>query len=378
MLAACRLASHSLPLGARRSHTEFSCPFVVYDELGQAPHRELFDAMDSALGARKEPLLLVISTQAADDHAPMSQLIDYGLRVQAKEISDPAFHLSLHAAPLDADPWSIDTWKAANPALDDFRSLDDVKRLAAQAMRMPSKENAFRNLILNQRVAAEVRFFDRSSWMACADEPDIPRGAKVYAALDLGATRDLSALTIVWQDSQNVFHVQPHFWLPGDVEERGNQDRVPYAAWARQGFISPIGDSTDPAVIARKIAETNGINPIQTLAFDRWRIGDLQRELNAIGCHVQLVPHGQGFKDMSPAVDCLERLVVQRRIKHGAHPVLTWCAINAVVTRDAAGGRKLNKAKSSGRIDGIVALAMAFSLALIRAEPQVDINAMIG
>ena len=183
---------------------------------------------------------------------------------------------------------------------------------------------------------------------------------------------------MIHQDIGGVFHVRPYFWLPGNIEERGNQDHVPYSTWARQGFIIPIGESTDPKVIAHKIAEINGQNRIMTLAFDRWRINDLKRELNAIGCHLQLVPHGQGYKDMSPAVDVLERLVIQKRIRHGAHPVLTWCATNAVVTRDPAGGRKLDKAKSSGRIDGLVALAMALSLALIRHEAPVDIEALIA
>ena len=134
--------------------------FVVYDELGQASSRALYDAMDSAMGARKEPLLLVISTQAANDFAPMSQLIDYGERINRKEIEDPAFHLTLYAAPADADPWKTAAWRAANPALNDFRSLEDVKRLAKQAQRMPAQENSFRNLILNQRVAAGARFLE--------------------------------------------------------------------------------------------------------------------------------------------------------------------------------------------------------------------------
>ena len=138
--------------------------------------RALFDAMDSALGARENPLMLVISTQAADDFAPMSQLIDHGLKLKGGDIRDPAFHLTLYSAPEDSDPWSRKAWRAANPALGDFRSLADVERLAKQAQRMPARENAFRNLILNQRVAAEARFMDQAAWRACAGESEIPTG----------------------------------------------------------------------------------------------------------------------------------------------------------------------------------------------------------
>jgi phage terminase large subunit-like protein len=99
----------------------------------------------------------------------------------------------------------------------------------------------------------------------------------------------------------------------------------------------------------------------------------LKRDLDAIGYNVPLEPHGQGFKDMSPAVDILKRLVIQRKLRHRAHPVLQWCAANAVVTRDPAGGRKFDKAKSTGRTDALVALAMAVSLALIKATKPIDI-----
>src|SRR5262245_56216549 len=131
--------------------------FVVYDELGQAGDRELYDAMDSAMGARKEPLLLVISTQAADDFAPMSQLIDYGIKINSGDVQDPAFHLTLYRAPEDADPWSREAWDAANPALGDFRSLAGLQRQEQHAQRMPAQESAFRNLILNQRVSSHAK-----------------------------------------------------------------------------------------------------------------------------------------------------------------------------------------------------------------------------
>jgi phage terminase large subunit-like protein len=362
-----------------RTKLGLSPSFVIYDELGSAPDRALYDAMDSAMGARENPLMLVISTQAADDFAPMSQLVDYGLKVRAREIKDSTFHLSLHCAQPDDDPWALATWRKANPALNDFRSLEDVKRLAARAQRMPGQENAFRNMILNMRVSAHTPFIERAVWKACGGAADVQPGSRIYAALDLGSTRDMSALVLIAEDLEGAFHVEPFYWLPGNVEQRESEDRAPYGEWVREGYLESIGEATDPKVIALKIAELNGQYGIRALAYDRWRIGDLRRELDAIGCTVQLVPHGQGFRDMSPAVDILERLIIQRRIRHGNHPVLTMNAAAAIVTRDAAGGRKLDKAKSNGRIDGLVALAMAFNIALAKqVAPVIDVNALIG
>jgi phage terminase large subunit-like protein len=215
-------------------------------------------------------------------------------------------------------------------------------------------------------------------WKEGSGPAEIPLGARVFAGLDLGATRDLSALVIVYQEDEGVFHVRPYCWIPGNLRERSDQERVPYEAWAREGLIAPVGVTTDPRLIANKIAEINGRNPIIGLAFDRWRIADLKRELDAIGCHVPLVEHGQGYKDMSPAVEVVDRLVAQGNIRHGGHPVLQMCALSAVVTRDPAGGRKFDKTKSAGRIDALVAMAMALSLALIKQPKPIDIEALIA
>jgi phage terminase large subunit-like protein len=347
--------------------------FVVYDELGSAPNRALYDAMDTATGAREDPLMMVISTQAAADHAVMSELVDYGLKVQAGEIEDPSFHLTLYAAPKDADPWTREAWEAANPALGDFRSLPDVERQAAQARLVPSKESAFRNLILNQRVSAVARFIHRAEWDRCGDAVAVAdlAGRECYGGLDLGATRDLTAFVMVFPNPDGVCDVLPYFFMPEqNIEERSNEDRVPYDLWAKQGFITLIpGATIDPGFVAEVITNAGGTYDLKALAYDRWRIEDLRRELGLFGGTLPLVPHGQGFKDMSPAVDTLERQVAEKLLRHSSNPVLNMCAANAVVTRDPAGGRKLDKSKASGRIDGLVALAMALSVSQ-RHEPE--------
>jgi len=339
--------------------------FVVYDELGQAPKRDLFDALDTAMGARADPLMLVISTQAADDLAPLSELIDYGQRVGRGEISDPAFHLTLYAAPDDADAWEPATWALANPAIGDFRSLDDVARQAAQARCIPSKEAAFRNLILNQRVAAETRFLPVSEWRACGGAiRSVLNGRPCWAALDLGATRDLTALVLAFPDDAGGVDALPFFFLPADgLAERGERDRVPYPLWRDQGLLTTTpGATTDPRFVAATVAALCDRYKVQALAYDRWRIETFKAALADEGVtELELIPHGQGFKDMGPAVDALERAVAERRLRHGMNPPLTWCVSNAVVTRDPAGNAKLDKSRSTGRIDGAVALAMALN-----------------
>lgn len=348
--------------------------FVVYDELGSAPNRDLFDALDTATGARDNPLMVCISTQAAADHHVFSELIDYGLKCQAGDVEDPSFHLTLYATPQDADPWSREAWLAANPALGDFRSLDDVQRQAAQAKLVPSKESAFRNLILNQRVSAVSRFIHRAEWDRCKATPDLKalEGRECYGGLDLSGSRDLTAFVLVFPYEDRSFDVVCRFFMPeANIEERSKEDRVPYDLWARQGHITLIPGSTiDPSFVAQEIMLATQKYAVQAVAYDRWRIEDLKRELGLFGGDlVPLEPFGQGFKDMSPAVDTLERQVAEKLLRHGGNPVLNMCASNAVVTRDPAGSRKLDKSKATGRIDGLVALTMALQIAN-RFEPE--------
>lgn len=205
------------------------------------------------------------------------------------------------------------------------------------------------------------------------------KGGFCYAGLDLGATRDLTALVRVFADDDGGFDVIPSFFLPGDdLAEREDQDKAPYPRWRDEGHLVAMpGRTCDPSFVAREIARLHGEHRIEALAFDRWRIEDLKRELSAIGSDVELVPWGQGFKDMAPAIDLLERLVIDAKLRHGGQPVLTWCVLNAKTVADAAGNRKLDKQKSTGRIDGVVALGMALGLATRRGgegvwEPMVE------
>ena len=232
---------------------------------------------------------------------------------------------------------------------------------------MPSAEGSFKNLILNQRVDPMAQFLTMATWKACGEQgvANALKGRPCFAGLDLGSTRDMTALVLVFADDDGGFDVVPYCWLPGEtLQEREDEDRMPYRVWAQQGHLLTFdGRTTDPQAVALKIAELHGIYDIRSLAFDRWKMLDLQRELNAIGCTVPTVPWGQGFKDMGFAVDVLEKLVEEGKLRHGNHPVLDMCAANAKTESDAVNNRKISKKRSTGRVDALQALAMALGIA---------------
>jgi phage terminase large subunit-like protein len=347
---------------------------VIYDELAQSKSRDLYDALDTSMAAREEPLFIVISTQSNDPNQILSQLIDDGMGG-----NDPTTVCHLYAVPDDADDEKafsdLKLWRLANPAIGDFRSLDEMRTAAARAKRMPSFEAAFRNLYLNQRVDAKSPLIPRAEWMGCQGDDVISPGSRVYLGLDLSGKTDLTALVAVSAGEKDI--VRPWFWKPQDLlHDHETRDRVPYLAWKQAGFIETTpGRAIQYDWVARRLADISQEFEIVGMAYDRWSIDDLLNAMGRIGLDayvdgkdtaragaLRLVPWGQGFRDMAPAIDALEVSILERKLAHDGHPVMTWNVSNAMSLSDPAGNRKFDKSKARFRIDGAVALAMAIGL----------------
>jgi phage terminase large subunit-like protein len=354
---------------------------MIHDELGQVrgPRSTLYEALETATGAQQNPLSVIISTQAPTEGDLLSVLIDDALSGQ-----DPRVVVSLYTAPMDLDPFEPDTIRLANPALGNFLNPQEVFAMAEDARRMPTREAEYRNLILNQRVEAVNHYIAPSDWNACNSEPNSLLGRDVYCGLDLSEVNDLTAFVMIGK-IDGVWHVQPTFWLPGrGLIERSKQDRVPYNMWADQGFLRTTpGNSVSYEYVA-KYLKTHVFDKynVKKIAFDRWNMRHLKPWLiNAGFTEKQIeerwVEFGQGTASMSPALRELESLVLERQIAHGQHPVLTMCCSNSVVEGSDSANRKLSKKRSTGRIDGMVALAMAVGVAPLKA-PEIDVTTLIA
>jgi phage terminase large subunit-like protein len=343
----------------------FSASMWVYDELAQAPSRKLYDVLDSGSGARAEPLGIVISTQSPDPHSIMSELVSYGQSILDGMHTDPTFHATIYTAPMDADPWDESTWRACNPGIESgFRSLDEMRAAALKARRIPARESVFRLLYLNQPVEVDARFIALQDWQSCCGTVDVQalRGRPCWGGLDLSSTQDLTALVLYFPEDGGA--VLPFFWVPRDrLQEREHTDRVPYATWYKQGLIeSPQGRAIDRLAIIGRLAELASMFDIRGVAYDRWRLEDLNKLLADEGIDLDVTGWGQGFASMGPAVDLLETAVLNGELRHGNNPILTWCASNAVVETDPAGSRKISKSRSREKVDGLIALCMAMGL----------------
>jgi phage terminase large subunit-like protein len=351
---------------ARKAHGR-GPSFSICDELAQWPGRELYDNLTTGTGARDEPLNWVISTQSSDPLHVMSELVDYGRRVMSGEVDDPSFVAFIAEVPDDLDIWDEANWPLANPALGDFRSLIEMRQMAAKAKRMPSFEGVFRNLYLNQRVSPDEAFIAAPEWRACAKALSIDEcvGLTCYGGLDLSSTTDLTALLLGFPDADLHLSIFPFFWLPeGTLREREEHDRVPYSRWRDEGFLfTTPGRAIDKRFPLRFLASCQERFDLRVLRYDRWRIEDLKTLAADDGITLPLEPHGQGYKDMGPAVESFETAILNRTLYHPNHPILNWNAANARTIKDPTGARKVCKVKSTGRVDGIVAALMAVAAA---------------
>lgn len=340
----------------------------IFDELHTQPTRALYDVMTQGSGdARRQPLWFFLTTAGTDRNSICWEVHQKALDILEGRKNDPRFYPVLFGLPDEADWTSEENWYRANPSLDYTITIDKVRDAFRKAQETPADENQFRQLRLNQWVKQSVRWMPMDKWDECGGvvDPYALEGRACYAGLDLSSTSDLTALVLVFPPTSEdePYIALPFFWLPEEtLSLRVRRDHVPYDQWARRGFIQTTeGNVVHYGFIERFICELGERYNIREIAHDRWNATMMVQTLEDDG--FAMVPFGQGFKDMSPPTKELMRIVLEHKLCHGGHPVLRWNMDNAYVRTDPAGNLKLDKEKSTEKIDGVVALVMALDRA---------------
>lgn len=347
----------------------FNTHGVIFDELHTQPNRKLYDVMVQGSGdARMQPLYFLITTAGNN-----TESICYEVHKKAEDIIegrkvDPTFYPVIYGAGIDEDWTDPKVWKKANPSLNETIGIDKVKAACDSARQNPGEENAFRQLRLNQWVKQSIRWMPMDKWDACAFpmDPEELEGRVCYGGLDLSSTTDLTAFVLVFppEDESGLYYVLPYFWLPEEtLDLRVRRDHVPYDTWEKQGYIQTTeGNVVHYGYIEKFIEGLGERYNIRSINFDRW--GAVQMVQNLEGMGFTVVPMGQGFASMSPPTKELMKLVLEKRIAHGGHPVLRWNMDNIYIRQDPAGNIKADKSKSTEKIDGAIAMIMALDRAI--------------
>lgn len=341
---------------------------VVYDELHAAPDRKLFDVMTVGSGdARSQPLYFLITTAGNDTHSICYEQHQKALDILEGRKHDPTFYPVIYGAADNADWTSPEVWAQANPSLGETIPLEKVVQACESAKQNPAEENAFRQLRLNQWVKQSVRWMPMDKWDACKVSFDLEdlAGRSCYAGLDLSSTSDLTAFVLVFppNEEDEHYYILPFFWLPEDtLSLRVRRDHVMYDVWEKQGFLQTTeGNVVHYGYIEQFIIKLNELFNIREIAYDRWNSSMMVQALQDDG--FQMIPFGQGFASMSAPTKDLMRLVLEKSICHNGHPVLRWNMDNIFVRTDPAGNVKIDKERSTEKVDGAVALVMALDRA---------------
>lgn len=363
--------------------------YAACDELHEHPDGTVVNMLQDGFKFRRNPLLFEITNSGVDRQSVCYEHHDYSVRVLEQRVQDDAWFAyvcGLHKR----DKWkNPNVWIKANPNLGVSVTEKYLREQVKKAEGMPSTASHVRRLNFCEWVGASTPWIDADKWLACEnDRLDLAtyRGSRCWAGLDLSTRTDLTALALVFlRPDGKGYDVFLFFWAPEEgLREREDRDKVPYTVWRDAGHLETTpGGVVDYEHVARRVIHFCEAYGLEVAAFDRFRIKDLVRKFDDAGFEYSelkmdadektrnqargliLAEHGQGFRDMTPAVDGLTAAITSRQLHVKTNPVLTWNSSNAVITSGSAEERKFDKRKARGRIDGIVALAMGLRAAQV-------------
>lgn len=356
---------------------------ALIDEVHEHKTAQVVELMRAGTKSRRQALIFMITNSGAGKNSPCGIYHDYATEVAAGKRVDDAFFSYVCGLDEGEDPLTDEAcWAKANPSLQ-FANLPGLQYLREQvteARGMPAKEAIVRRLNFCQWTAAIAPWLSAAVWEPCQAEFSVEslRGRRAFAGLDLSSTTDLTAFVLLVEPEApgQPWSVLPWCWLPEEgLQDRIQRDRVDYATWHKHGHLELTpGRAISKRHVLQRVAQICAQFDVQSIAADRWRLADFVQIASDEGISLPaMLEFGQGFKDMSPALDTFETAILNRTLRHNGHPVLTWCVANAVTDSDPAGNRKLNKIKATGRIDLAVAAVMAYaSAAAAPAEPDIS------
>lgn len=383
--------------GSPKGKHGLSPHFFVGDEVHEWDSGDLYTFVHQGTGARRQPLEFLIST-AGQKTGFGWELWEECQAILSGESEDQETLVVIFAADPEDDWTDEATWRKANPNLGVSPKLDYLIAECQKARQLPRLENNFKRYHLNIWTEQAVRWLPLEAWDKCGlDDPageivrdtqrkvindrwqtlaDSLRTRRCYAGLDLSTSRDLTAWVLVFppETEGGRWIWLPRVFMPeANIEERVKRDKAPYDLWVKSGALIPTpGNVTDYARMKAQIFEDCETFKVEAIAIDRWNATQLAVELGEEGLPVTLF--GQGYASMSAPSKELERQVIGGLLDHGGHPALRWCAGNVAVETDPAENIKPTKAKSTERIDPLVAGIMGLGVAMSDKEDAFDLG----
>lgn len=355
------------PLSAEANNMDgLNISMGLIDELHAHKTREMWDVLETATGARAQPLIAAITTAGFNRFGICYEQYNYCINMLKGTIKDETYFCYIAQLDKDDDWRNPECWIKANPNLDVSVFRDDLQRKCDKAREIPAAQNNFLCKHCNMWVNQSVRWMDMDKWEVCPTEKMDLVGKSCYIGLDLSATTDLTSVNFEFPLDDGYYAMISHSFIPEDVVlEKEKRDKVPYTAWEKDGYITfTPGSVVDYEWIKSYIVEKAQIYDIQEICFDPWNATQLANDLANEG--FEMVQIRQGYATLSEPTKDIMGLTLQKKIYHFNNPVLSWAIGNCVVTSDPAGNIKLDKSKTTFRIDPAAAMVTSHVRARLR------------
>jgi phage terminase large subunit-like protein len=373
-----RLGSYFKPLGSDSDTLDGLNPHGhICDELHAHKDRKMWDVMITAMGARLQPLTFVITTAGVYDPEAIGWLQhQHAIAVLEGTLEDDEFFGIIFAAEADDDWKDPVTWGKANPNVGVSVKPDYLESMCAMADKQPSFLNTFLRLHLNIWTQQVERWIPMDKWNQCDEDQTRQQmleresalsGSVCFGGLDLSTKLDISGLALWFPETWDLLL---RFYCPeATIMERSRKDRVSYDAWHRDGWLTATpGETIDYEFIKADVRSLASQFSLQQLAYDPWNASQLATDMVAEFGEEFMVEVRQGFKSLSEPAKEFERLIVEKKMRHGGHPVMRWMVSNVALRRDPNENIAPDKSKSSERIDGVPATIMALSRAIVHVD----------
>lgn len=346
---------------------------ALLDEVHEHRSGLMIEMMRAGTKWRRQALIILITNSGTNRDSVCWEYHEYGRKVCGGLEENDGFFAYICALDDGDDPFK-DTrcWVKANPLLGVTFQPKYLEEQILEARGMPSKESKVRRLNFCQWVESSSNpWLSPDVWMSALEpyDAELLLGRRCFGGLDLSSTTDITAFVLLFEptEADPVWRTRCWFWVPEQTLFDRNEN---YAKWRAAGWITATpGAAVNKLFVLAALVDACSRYDVQGIAYDRWRIEDLKSLMSNEGVELPLHAFGQGFKDMAPAVDEFERLLISGELRHDGNPVMTSHAANAVIDSDPAGNRKPHKARSYGHIDGVTAAVMAAGCAKL-VEPS--------
>ncbi len=356
---------------------------ALIDEIHEHKTNNVIEIMRAGTKGRKQALIFMITNAGSGNAGPCWAYHEYGIQVASGDRIDDAFFPFICSLDEEDDPFEDEAcWPKANPSLQEagLPGGKYIREQVTEAKGMPSKEAIVRRLNFCQWTGAESPWLSQEIWKRAYQTFELEelRGRRAVCGLDLSSTTDLTGMVFMVEPEEEgePWKVVPFAWLPDvDLDKKSADDlrSDSYVVWKARGFLQTTpGRAISKRIILQKLSAMCDFFEVIACAYDRWRIEDLIAMAADDGISIPVMkPFGQGYKDMTPAIETFESMLLNGQIVHNNHPVMNMCAGNAVTDSDGAGNRKLEKSRSHGRIDLIVCAVMACGIINSEIEKEI-------